>query len=329
MRLAPLVSVVVVTFRRGDLLLSCLESVSVARSRLDEVSELLVVDNGSYDHVGAVVRAQFPDARVIEIERNRGFTPAAVQAFSAAHGEWIVLLNDDVTIDPDALSVMLEAGRTAPDIGTVAAQMRFATRRDVINSAGIVVDRLGVAADRLVGEPVDASEHELVEVFGASGGAAMYRRAMVEQTGGFDETFFGYLEDVDLAWRARILGWRALYAPCAVAYHHHSATFGHKSRQKYFLVGRNRVRLLAKNATTGHLMRNGLSIVLYDLGYVAHVSVRDGTIAPLTGRLRGIGDWRRYRRAGRELRQPIPLAPRLGFFAALRRQRAHHGFLSS
>jgi GT2 family glycosyltransferase len=319
MRSAPLVSVVVVTFRRRDLLLECLDSVSVARGRLDAPSELLVVDNGSQDDTAAVVRQRFPDARVIVIERNDGFTSAVVRAFSSARGEWIALLNDDVTIEPDALSVMLETGRSAPDIGTVAAQMRFAMRRDVINSAGIVVDRLGVAADRLIGQPIEASEREPVEVFGASGGAAMYRKRMVEQTGGFDETFYGYLEDIDLAWRARCRGWRAFYAPAAVAYHHHSATFVHKSPLKYFLVGRNRVRLLAKNATLGQLVVYGPLVLFYDFGYVAYVLAKEQSLAPLRGRLRGVREWRDYRRLGASGRGAVELAPILGLRAALRR----------
>jgi GT2 family glycosyltransferase len=315
----PSLSVVVVTYRRRDMLLECLASIEAALRRAAEPNELLVVDNGSEDGVGSVVRERFADVSVIEIERNRGFTPAAAEAFRQARGEWIALLNDDVTVEPDMLRVMLEAARSGGDIGAVAAQLRLADRPGAINSAGIVVDRLGVAADRLLGKPVEASEDEPVEVFGTSGGAALYRKAMVEQTGGFDESFYGYLEDVDLAWRARMLGWRTLYAPGAVAYHHHSATFRHGSSHKYFLVGRNRIRLLAKNATSDHLLRYGLRILLYEFGYVLYVLARRRSLAPLQGRLRGAREWREYRRRGASVRRRVELAPVAGFKAALRR----------
>ena len=97
---------------------------------------------------------------------------------------------------------MLDAARSRPRIGSVAAQMRFANGRDTINSAGIGVDRLGIAFDRLLGQPVAASEDETIEVFGACGGAALYRRAMLEEIGGFDESYFFALDDADVAWRA-------------------------------------------------------------------------------------------------------------------------------
>jgi GT2 family glycosyltransferase len=145
---------------------------------------------------------------------------------------------------------------------------------------------------------------------------------MLEELGGFDVSFFGYLEDVDLAWRARMAGWRALYEPTAVGYHHHSATFGHGSATKYFLVGRNRVRLLAKNATTRQLLKYGPWMLAYDIAYVAFVGTRRRTLAPLRGRLAGLRDWRAYRRAGARARRPVELAPVAGLSSALNRDRA-------
>ena len=239
-----------------------------------------------------------------------------------ARGAWIALLNDDVTVEPAALRELLAAGRSAPDVGAAAAQMRFAGRRDVINSAGIDVDSLGVATDRLVGRPIDESEPVATEVFGACAGAAVYSRAMLEATGGFDTSFYVYLEDVDLAWRARMSGWRTLYVPSAVVYHHHSATMGHASPRKYFLVGRNRVRLLAKNATAGHLLRASIPMLLYDAAYVVAVGARSRTLAPLRGRIVGLREWRAYRRAGRAYRRPVQLTSRRGFREAFERDRA-------
>ena len=175
--------------------------------------------------------------------------------------------------------------------------MRFADRPDVLNSAGLELDRLGIAADRLVGSRVgDHPEREPYEVFGATGGAALFSTDMLEQVGGFDETFFAFFEDVDVAWRARAQGWRALYAPRAVVYHHHSATARHGSPAKLYLVGRNRVRTLAKNATTAMLLRNAPGMVLYELGYVVFTSLTARNLAPLRGRLQGLREWRGYRR---------------------------------
>jgi GT2 family glycosyltransferase len=168
---------------------------------------------------------------------------------------------------------------------------------------------------------VSESEREPTEVFGASGGAAMYRRAMLEEIGGFDESFFAYLEDVDVAWRAGMRGWRCLYVPDAVVTHHHSATLGHGSSRKYFLVGRNRVRLLAKNASTAQLRRYGPWMLFDDLAYIGFIALTQLTFAPLAGRFAGLREWRRYRRAGAAGRREIPLARVSGVRAALRRQK--------
>ena len=199
--------------------------------------------------------------------------------------------------------------------------MRFARSPGTINSAGIGVDRLGIAYDRLLGEPVEASESSPVEVFGSSGGAALHRRRMLDEVGGMDETYFFALEDADLAWRARMAGWRCLYAPSAVVHHHHGATTAHGSPEKYFHVGLNRVRTLAKNADDRLLRRYGPAIVAYDLAYVAFAAATDRTLAPLRGRVQGLREWRAYRRRGAP-RRPVELAPPRGLRAALRRRDA-------
>ena len=162
-----------------------------------------------------------------------------------------------------------------------------------------------------------------VEVFGASATCALYRRAMLDDLGGFDRSFFAYLEDADLAWRARMAGWRCLLAPAAVARHHHSATLGHGSALKHRLVGRNRVRMLAKNASAAQLRRGLLRIVAYDLAYVGYVAATARTLAPLTGRLRGLTEWRAYREAGRPARRDLALSRAPGLHAALVRNRVY------
>jgi GT2 family glycosyltransferase len=236
-------------------------------------------------------------------------------------GEWVLLLNNDATVEPDAIRRVFE--RTiADDVGTVAMQMRFADRPEIVNSAGIGVDVLGVAYDRYLGTRSDGPASSGGEVFGACAGAALYRRAMLDDIGGFDGGIFLYLDDADVAWRAQMAGWRALYVPDAVVWHAHSATTRHGSSFKYFHVGRSRVRLLAKNADRRHLLRYGVQIVAFDLAYVAFVALADRSLAPLRGRLAGVREWRQVRAQCAAQRRPIELERRQGFVAALRRRRA-------
>ena len=321
----PLLSAIVVSYRKGELLERCLRSAQVALSEIGGSTELILILNGASSGERFAGEDLLENIDVVYEPENIGFAPAVSEGIRRARGEWVAFLNDDATIEQQAFARMLAAGSSAADVGSVAAQMRFSDRPQIINSAGIEVDRLGVASDRLLGEPLSASENEVVEVFGASGGCAAYRRAMLDDIGGFDESFFAYLEDVDVAWRARMKGWRCLYVPDAVALHQHSATLGHGSGRKYFLVGRNRMRLLAKNASSAQLRRNGLRILAHEIAYVAFVALAQLTLAPLRGRLVGLREWKHYRRAGAENRRAIPLPRSGGVRAALRRRRAWLG----
>jgi GT2 family glycosyltransferase len=314
-----ILSAIVATVDGRELLLACLRSLRHALDAVEGETEIIVVDNGSHDGAPEAVREAFPDARVIELGENRGFGAAVNAGVHASTGEWVLLLNDDTTIAADAAVELMAAATRSPSTGSVAAQLRF-LRGGTINSAGFGVDRLGVAFDRHLGEPPGAGENSVTETFGACGAAALLRRAMLEDVGGFDESFFMYLEDVDLAWRARMRGWRCLYAPAAVVRHHHSASSGHGSAFKHEHVGRNRVRLLAKHAPTAHLVRYGPAMIAYDLALVVHVALTDRTLAPLRGRCLGLLEWRIYRAAGRD-RRPVPLAPSQGLAKALARRR--------
>jgi GT2 family glycosyltransferase len=320
-RTRPSIDAVVVNRDRAQLLAAALRSVARARDRVGASGETVVVDNQSTDDSAEIVARDFADVLWIQLGGNMGFPAAARTGIEATSAEWVLLLNNDATIEPDALQRIFEQP-LPPDVGAVALQMRFSARPEIVNSAGIGLDVLGVAYDRFLGEPATGAASSPAEVFGACAGGALYRRAMLEDIGGFDPGYFLYLDDVDVAWRARMSGWRALYAPQAVVWHAHSATTRHGSAFKYFHVGRSRVRLLARNAERRHLLRYGAQMVAYDLGYVAFVAIRDRTLAPFRGRLAGLREWRvaRAETAGR--RRPLDLDRRQGFAAALRRRRA-------
>jgi GT2 family glycosyltransferase len=312
-----LVSIVVVAYRVREPLLACLDSIAVAVAELERSAgrlpsepgtgphaELIVVDNGD---LAELVRAHSPQARVLEPHVNLGFAGGVQLGIEAAAGSWVALVNDDATLEPDALLRLLERGASDPDIGAVAPQIRFELQAGTINSAGIDVDSLGVATERLAGAPVERADQPC-EVFGVSGCVALYRGEMLAQIGGFDTEFFAYLEDVDVAWRARAAGWRAFYEPAAVAHHRGSASSGEGSARKYYLVGRNRVRLLARNATTRQLVVNLIGILCYDSAYVLYVALSDRTLAPLRGRLSGLRRWRAARRSDGGDRRDVPLS---------------------
>lgn len=317
---AVAISAIVVNHRRPELLDACLDSIFEALARIPEHTQTIVVDNASLDGSCNLIRRSHPETALIALAENRGFAAGVAAGLEQARGEWILLVNNDATVAPDAALLLLAAGRSASDVGSVAAQMVFADRPEVINSAGIEVDSRGSAHDRGVGEPREGPGPAR-EVFGASGGAALLRRSMLESVGGFDTSFFLFMEDADLAWRARMHGWRCLYTPAAVVEHHHSATARHGSPLKHYHAGRNRIRMLAKNADPVWLRRRVVAIVVRELAHVTAQVVADRTFAPVRGRLAGLREWSRYRAAGRPGRRPVELGPAAGL-GTLRRRRA-------
>jgi GT2 family glycosyltransferase len=317
----PEVDAVIVNRDRADMVCVALASVVAAFDEAGVEGRVIVVDNGSTDDSEERVRNAFPGAHWIQTGANLGFPTAVNAGLDRSAAEWVLLLNNDATIEPDALVRLFEL-EIPDDVGTIAMQMRFVDRPQVVNSAGIGVDVLGVAYDRHLGTAAGGAASSPGEVFGACGGAALYRRAMLDDIGGFDGGIFLYLDDADVAWRARMAGWRALYVPEALVWHAHSATTRHGSSFKYFHAGRSRVRLLAKNADRRHLARYGVQMVAFDLAYVAFVALVDRSFAPLRGRLAGLREWNRVRAESAARRRPVELDRRQGFGAALRRRRA-------
>jgi GT2 family glycosyltransferase len=166
----------------------------------------------------------------------------------------------------------------------VASKMLFYDRPHIINSAGICVDRAGIAWDRFGGRLND-DKVVVEEIFGGCGGAVLYRRDMLDEIGLFDEDYFAYLEDVDLAWRAQLAGWRCLYVSTAVVLHRHSATSGEGSPFKSRLLGRNKTWTILKNYPLGLLVRYLPLILLYDAGSVWVALLQRRDVNPLVGRV--------------------------------------------
>jgi len=295
--MSPQVSVVILNWNGRRYLDDCLTSL---QSQTFTDFEIILVDNGSTDDSVEWVETHFPQVCLIRNAQNVGFAEGNNQAIRSTAAEFIVTLNNDTRVEPGWLAALVEAVASDSAVGMVASKMIFADRPGMINSAGIALDPVGIAWDRLGGTHDDPNETVLVEVFGPCAGAALYRRAMLDQIGLFDADFFAYLEDVDLAWRARLSGWRCLYAPAARVYHVHSATGGEGSPFKNRLLGRNKVWTIAKNyGPAGRLLVYLPLIVLYDLAAVLYALIVRRETAPLQGRLmalKGLPDvWRRRR----------------------------------
>jgi len=235
-----LVTVVIPTLAADARLLECLQSLERQTQRDFEV---VVVDNSG---AGLVRRANpAPAVRILENPRNAGFGAAVNQGFAASHAPFLAVLNDDAVAHPEWLSRLVAAIQTRPDVGMCASQVRlFGEER--LDSAGMLVARDGSSKQRGNGRlPADFPESE--EALFPSGSAALYRRAMLDDIGLFEPSFFLYCEDTDLGLRARWAGWKCLYVPGAVVEHHYSHSAGPASRLKAYYVERNRLFVVARS----------------------------------------------------------------------------------
>jgi GT2 family glycosyltransferase len=237
------VSVIVVNWNRRDLLRACLQSLEAQTPALFEV---IVVDNGSADGSPEMVEREFPAARLIRNRENRGFCAANNQGIAASQAEYIALLNNDAEAAPGWLAALLGAIEARPDCGMAASKILVWEDPRRIDKAGHLIYPDGQNRGRGSGERDRGQYDRLEDTLWPDGCAAMYRREMLAAIGGFDEDLFAYADDAELGLRARIAGWRCVYAPAAVVRHHRGATLGLQSARRLELIERNRVLLAAK-----------------------------------------------------------------------------------
>lgn len=296
----PLVTVVITTTNGLRWLPNCIEAL---RQQTYKDFEMVVINNASTDGSAEWLQQQ-PDVCTFHNTSNLGFAGAMNRGIRESQSPFVVILNDDTQVLPDWLHELVSVAQSDPHIGSCASLMMFAHDPSMVQSAGINMDRAAIAWDRLGGQPVGKAL-EACDIFGASGGAALYRREMLNQIGLYDERFFIYLEDVDLSWRAQCAGWRCCYVPTAKVIHFTSATTGEGSPFKMKLLGRNKVWLVAKNAPA----KDWLIIGLYDLAAVTYAGLRRGNWVHLQGRMAALSQIRLFLAERKEIKPSPMLSP--------------------
>jgi GT2 family glycosyltransferase len=237
-----LVTVVVVNWNRVALLRACLASLA---RQAGVAFETIVVDNGSTDGSAEMAEREF-GAIVLRNRENRGFCAANNQGIAAARGDFIALLNNDAEAEPGCLAALYRACTRAADVGMAAAKVLVWEDPRRIDKVGHLIYPDGQNRGRGTGA-VDRGQFDREEeVLWPDGCAAMYRKRMLDQIGGFDEDLFAYGDDAELGLRARIAGWKCIYTPEAVVRHHRASTLGKDSARRLELIERNRVLLAMK-----------------------------------------------------------------------------------
>jgi len=221
--------------------------------------EVILVDDASTDHSVAFLEEHYPAVRILVNRRNLGFVRSCNLGGDAAHGRFVVLLNNDTEPEQSWLAELAKAIVAAPQAAIVASKLLLFDDRTKIHTTGDLLGSDGIPRNRGVWEDDHGQYDGYPEIFSASGGGSAFRRDVWQQLGGFDEAFWMYLEDVDLGFRAQLAGYQVIFAPAARIYHHLSATGGGVMASYY--VGRNTIWMIAKNMPTALLLRNLPAIV--------------------------------------------------------------------
>lgn len=255
---------------------------------------IIVVDNGSRDGTGDWVR-QSPGIELVQLPTNAGFAAGANAGIRAAFEDFtiecIALINNDVVLDVDWHCEAASALLANHEYGSCATCLLQQSEPDMIDTAGIVWNIFGLADNDLTGQPVSAAGNSAQAAFGASAAGALFRRAFLEDVGLFDESFFAYQEDVDLALRGHARSWRCVLAPAARGIH-----AGHGSNRSFPLGGtwadyynaRNRIGVVAKSAPGEQWKRHGIRMIRSQLAAVFRSFPERRAGATLAGTAHGL-----------------------------------------
>ncbi|MDO9325358.1 MAG: glycosyltransferase family 2 protein [Methanoregula sp.] len=264
-----MISVVVVNYNGKKFLDNCLSSL-IMQTYQD--FEIIVVDNGSSDDSSSYIRERYPSVILVETGKNLGFAGGTNAGIHIAKGEFILTLNNDTIADTDLLEEIIQPMQSDALVGMCGSKMLFPDGR--INSTAICISRSGAAWDRGMSESDHGQYDVAEEIFGPCAGAALYRRSMLNEIGLFDEDFFLFMEDVDLAFRARLSGWKCMYVPTARVVHIHGGTAGFRSDLSIYYGNRNLMWYVVKNFPSRTLLLSSPWIITRNFADVPYYFIQ-------------------------------------------------------
>ena len=255
-----LLTVIIPNYNGLHFLNECFESLK----KQNFFFEVIIIDNGSNDGSLEFIKENYPEFTLIENQDNYGFSVAVNQGIKSATTDYVLLLNNDVVLETECISNLLNCIKTDQNIFAVASRMIQYSDRSKLDDAGDEYTLIGWT--RKVGDGKSSKLYTVErEVFSACAGAALYRCSIFDRIGYFDEHFFAYMEDVDISYRARIHGYKCFYCPDAVVYHHGSGFSGSKYNEfKIKLAARNNVYVPYKNMPWPQYLVN---MIFLFLGY--------------------------------------------------------------
>lgn len=259
----PEISVIIANWNGKHFLEDCLTAL---RRQTFRDFETILVDNGSTDGSVEYIRKVFPEIRLLALKENLGFTGGNIAGYELARGDLIVLLNNDTEADAEWLQEIHKGSLLFPNAGSFASKMMYFDERHRIENCGFEM--------AITGTPTESGRDELDgpgwcnprRIFGACGGAAVYRRSMLNDVGFLDPDFFMIYEDVDLSFRAQLFGYDCVCLPQAVVYHRYRSTIKKRPAVQVFYAQRNIELVYLKNLPASFLFRSAPLRLLYEIG---------------------------------------------------------------
>jgi GT2 family glycosyltransferase len=242
------VSIVTPNLNGADLLKNYFNSLEIEKEYIQEV---IIVDNGSNDNsidfIKKIAINSQLNIKLIENKKNNGFSKAVNQGIKIATSDFVFLLNNDVEVEKGAISKLVNLMNSKKDAFSISSKMIQFNNRDIIDDAGDEYNLLGFTKKSGNGTSVDNYSKNR-EIFSGCAGATLYKKAVFDKIGLFDENFFAYVEDIDIGYRAQIFGFKNYYVADSIVYHIGSATSGSKYNEfKIKISARNNVWLIYKN----------------------------------------------------------------------------------
>lgn len=282
-----LISVIIPNWNGKKFLQGCLDS--LLKDNYGQI-QIIVVDNGSKDGSVEFIENNYPTVKLVKFAENTGFSVAVNAGIKASSGEYIALLNNDTVVDSSWLSRMIAVMHEHPEIGSTGCKMLAYDNHKLLDGAGDGYRRGGLPG-RIGHREIDRGQFDEERyILGPCGGAALYRRAMFDDIGLFDEDYFAYLEDVDMALRAQSAGYKSIYVPTAVMYHLGCGTTGSGYHPLVVrLSAQNNINTIVKNIPLALLLKFLPQIIYWQAYYFAVVIVRGGQVLPwLDGTFRAL-----------------------------------------
>jgi len=260
-------SVVIPNWNGKNLLEDCLQSLE---NQSFNDFEVILVDNGSEDGSIKYVQDNFPLVKIVKLKKNFGFARAINEGVKASVAEYVVFLNNDTEVDKEWLKNLIYCARGHPEVVSVNSKLLNFYDRKIIDGIGILVNEVGQA--RSVGwqEKDQGQFNKEQYIFGATGGASLFRREDFIKVGGFDEKYFMYSEEVDFAFRAQFKGYKSVSCPKAVVYHKHKASARKIPQHIEYWQFRNMTQTIIKDFPAAILLKKWrwLKIILVHINTI-------------------------------------------------------------